>query len=218
MEEIMESIKVNYEQDGKVAYFDGHRFVRDDKTGYYLSSHKIGGKRKRLHVYVWEYYNGSVPRGSQIHHADEDKSHNEIDNLKCLSEHDHLSYHSKQMMLDEEFKKVFHDRGIEAAKEWHGSPVGHRWHKAHYDRMKDKLYVPYDCECQYCGKKYISTNKNSKFCCNAHKTYARRESGVDNIEAACVICGKPFIKNKYDKTQTCSVECRTELKRSRKRP
>jgi hypothetical protein len=31
MEEIMESIMVNYEHDGKVAYFDGHRFVRDEK-------------------------------------------------------------------------------------------------------------------------------------------------------------------------------------------
>lgn len=203
-------MKVSYEQDGKIAYFNGHRFTRDERTHYYLASHLIDGKRKRLHVYVWEYYNGPVPSGHQIHHIDEDKSHNDIDNLDCKTMHEHLSYHSKKSLQDERHKRLFHERGIEAAKAWHKSEAGHEWHKAQYEKVKDKLHVSHEFTCEYCGKKFMSTNTVSKFCCNAHKTYARAKSGVDNINAVCVICGKMFTKNKYDKKLTCSRECGRE--------
>lgn len=204
------NMKVSYEQNGKIAYFNGYKFTRDDRTHYYLSSHPIEGKRKRLHVYVWEYFNGPIQKGYQIHHIDEDKSHNDIDNLRCISLHDHMGLHSSERLKDEEFKKVFHERGIETAKEWHKSEAGHDWHKAHYEKMKDKLYIPHEFTCEYCGKKFMSTNTVSKFCCNAHKTYARAKSGVDNINAVCVICGKTFIKNKYEKTCTCGRKCGRE--------
>lgn len=52
----------------KYMYFNGLRFTRDDSTGYYLSSRKTkGNTRQRMHVYVWEYYNGPVP---VLHHAE----------------------------------------------------------------------------------------------------------------------------------------------------
>ena len=45
-------MKITY-KDG-YAYVDGYKFRKDSKTGYYLSSKKIDGRRPRLHVYVWE--------------------------------------------------------------------------------------------------------------------------------------------------------------------
>ena len=78
--------------------------------------------------------------------------------------------------------------------------------------MKEKLHAPKEFTCEYCGKKYISVGSKSKYCCNAHKTFARNESGVDKIEATCVICGKTFKKNKYAKTKTCGRECGIKLK------
>ena len=55
----------------KFQFFDGRKFTRDEKTGYYLCSTKdLIGSRKRMHVYVWEYYNGLVPEGYHIHHID----------------------------------------------------------------------------------------------------------------------------------------------------
>ena len=36
------------------AYVDGYKFRKDTKTGYYLSTKKIGVSRLRLHVYVWK--------------------------------------------------------------------------------------------------------------------------------------------------------------------
>ena len=81
----------------KYQFFDGRKFTRDETTGYYLcSSHSANGVRKRMHVYVWEYYNGIVPKGFQVHHIDEDKSNNNISNLELLSITEHLSFHGKE--------------------------------------------------------------------------------------------------------------------------
>ena len=64
---------ISYKSNGKFAYFNGLKFTRDDKTGYYLNS----TIRKRLHRCVWEYYNGEIPKGYHIHHKDNDKSNND---------------------------------------------------------------------------------------------------------------------------------------------
>ena len=204
-------MKVDYSNDKKIAYFNDKRFVRDEHTGYYLSSNKIGDRRLRLHVYVWMYHNGEIPKGYQIHHKDENKYHNDIDNLECLTEHEHLSHHSSKPERKAQSLKYM-KRAQEAAKEWHASKAGYEWHKEHYEQVKDKLHVPMEFTCEYCGKVFISTNAGSKFCCNAHKTAARNKSGVDNIEVNCVMCGKSFVKNKYSKTQTCSRKCGGALK------
>lgn len=49
----------------KYQFFDGKKFTRDDKTGYYLcSTGDENNVRKRMHVYVWEYFNGPISKGS----------------------------------------------------------------------------------------------------------------------------------------------------------
>ena len=77
---------IQYYEDGDVAVFDNLVFRRDKKTGYYLNAKT----HKRLHVYVWEYYNGEIPKGCEIHHKDFDKSNNEVDNLQLLTKKDHF--------------------------------------------------------------------------------------------------------------------------------
>ena len=54
---------VEYEQNNKIAYYNGERFTRDDHTGYYLSSRRVPetGKRIRLHKYVWLIEKGEIP-------------------------------------------------------------------------------------------------------------------------------------------------------------
>ena len=73
----------------KYIYFNGIKFTRDEKTGYYLNS----TIRKRLHRYVWEFYNGSIESGYDIHHIDGDKSNNDISNLAKMSRHKHAEIH-----------------------------------------------------------------------------------------------------------------------------
>ena len=58
--------------------FNGEKFTLDKRTGYYLKTTK---PIKRLHIYIWEYYNGLVPEGCHIHHKDFNKFNNDISNF-----------------------------------------------------------------------------------------------------------------------------------------
>lgn len=208
-------MEVKYQDAGKIAYYNEYRFTRDDKTGYYLSSTKIGTRRKRLHIYVYECERGrAVPAGYQIHHIDGDKSHNDISNLACIPLHNHLSYHSRAYVdghKEEMIKQMESIRPM--TKAWHRSPEGHEWHKRHYEKMKDSLHAKHDFVCAYCGKPFSSSQIKARFCCNAHKTAYRNKLGLDNVDRICVVCGKTFSVNRFQKTKTCSKECRTILAR-----
>ena len=210
---------VEYFDNFKRAVYNGHKFTRDDRTGYFLSTVKIGEKRKRLHVYVYECERGlTVPNGWQIHHVDGNKNNNDIGNLACIPEHYHLSHHSKKNAIEHpEVIKMALDHAKDGAKRWHKSPEGRAWHKEHYDKMKDALYQQHEFICEYCGKKFVSTNTTSRFCCNYHKTAYRVREGFDNVKRQCPVCGKMFMKNKYLKTQTCSPKCGSLLRRQKER-
>ena len=51
------------------------------------------GKKRRLHLVVWEEANGPIPKGYEIHHKDFDKMNWSLDNLEILSEKDHVRFH-----------------------------------------------------------------------------------------------------------------------------
>ena len=203
----------------KYQFFDGRKFTRDETTGYYLcSSRSANGVRKRMHVYVWEYYNGLVPKGFQVHHIDENKSNNDISNLELLSITEHLSFHGKEryeknseMMLNN-----LRQNAIPKASEWHKSKDGHEWHKEHYEEFKHLLHVEREFKCQFCGKDFKSTQSQSKFCSNKCKSAARRASGIDNISKICADCGGEYISNKYSKTKFCPLCKSKKHKRNRK--
>lgn len=201
---------VQYSEDMKAAYLDGYKFIRDDSTGYYLSTCKIGAKRKRLHVYVWEKFNGPVPKGYQVHHKKFDKSKNEPEDLQLLIRYKHLSLHAARRTPEQ--KKKFQQAGIKAAPAWHHSQSGHEWHKEHYEQMKDRLYAEHDFVCLNCGKPFKSTKAGSKFCSNACKSAWRRKSGIDDELRTCTVCGKSFFADKYAKKECCSHECSAKFR------
>lgn len=204
-------MKVEYSSDKKIAYYNGERFTRDDRTGYYLSARKVPelNRRIRLHKYVWTMERGEIPAGCQIHHKDENKYNNDIDNLECLSEHDHLSYHSMKYAKE---RRDDLDRALgsarEAAKAWHKSAAGHEWHLQHYNKVKAALHKERSFVCEVCGKPFKSIKASSRFCSNNCRAAYRRASGVDDIPATCPICGKSFMTNKYSSAKTCSSMCR----------
>ena len=47
-----------------------------------------------MHRYVWEKERGQIPDDWDIHHKDEVKSNNTIDNLECLSKSEHTRLYS----------------------------------------------------------------------------------------------------------------------------
>ena len=209
-------MKITY-KDG-YAYVDGYKFRKDSKTGYYLSSKKIDGRRPRLHVYVWEKHFGKIPKGYQIHHKDENKDNNEIDNLMCMTQKEHLSWHGENIPSDR-LKKWQKNMEVqrEKTKAWHSSPEGRAWHKKHAEKIGLAHIGKTSMVCENCGKEFISGKKHGKYCSANCRSKARRKSGIDNETRVCVICGKSYSVNKYSKTKTCSKECSSKLLSIRKR-
>ena len=199
----------NYE----TATFNGYSFRRDKKTGYFLSSVAIGNKRKRLHVYVWEYYNGNIPKGYHVHHIDGDKNNNEIENLCILtaSQHEKLHMSEKSEEAKQQIKRNLIEKAVPKAVEWHKSAEGREWHKKHGVEVFANL-EPVEYVCSYCHKHFKTKNRYGKdqntFCSNNCKSAYRRMTGVDNIERECECCGKKFITNKYSKAKYCEVHRR----------
>jgi hypothetical protein len=186
----------------KHQYFNGVKFTRDEKTGYYLNSNS----RQRIHRYVWQFHNGNIPEGFQVHHKDENKSNNDISNLELLPKSKHMSHHMTKRVAENpaDFQQRMDNARIYAS-EWHGSADGIEWHKKHYAEVKDALHVKKEFTCKNCDKLFVSVREG--FCSNACKSAWRRKQGVDNETKECKQCGKEFTTNKYSKAETCSQSC-----------
>lgn len=197
-----------YFDNHETATFNGYSFRLDKKTGYYLSSKPIGKKRKRLHVYVWEYYNGVIPGGYHVHHIDESKDNNEIENLQLLTASEHEALHWTTMSEErlEKARENVIKNAMPKAKAWHKSEQGREWHKIHgVEAYASRSYNEYVCT--YCGNTFRTKNcynsASNTFCSNKCKSAYRRKSGVDDIERICERCGEIFTANKYTTAKYC---------------
>lgn len=194
----------------KYQYFNGLKYTRDDKTGYYLNS----TTRKRIHRAVWEFYKGEIPKGYDVHHKDGDKGNNEIENLEIVLKSAHATLHGKKRAETcyDKMVKNLNENARPKAAEWHRSDAGRRWHSIHGAEVALKQ-TPKPCKCLNCGKEYLSkAPKISDFCSNACKSAYRRKIGADNVAKICPICGKEFFSNKYAKTATCSRSCANRMR------
>ena len=202
--------KVEYSNDLNVAFFDGYKFRKDRKTGYYLATKPTDGKhRERLHCYVWRYFNGPIPEGFHVHHINEDKGNNDIENLCCIPGRLHTKYHSIEY-AENHYGSVIENLNKNVrpkASEWHKSEIGKAWHskqaKINAQNMELRKFV-----CEYCGKEfYRKPTGQNKFCSNKCKSAYRRKLGVDNETRICKVCGREFITNKYSSGKCCSRKC-----------
>ena len=195
----------------KIFYVDGIKFHLDEKTGYYGGYVSKGDRKIRLHRYIWEKYNGEIPKGYHIHHKDKNKFNNNIENLEMLTASEHEKLHE---LLRSENEIIVRKQNLEKyarpkANEWHGSEDGRKWHKKQGFEVAKKLKnIKIEKICKYCGKQFFDNGFNkASFCGNNCKSKWRRKEGLDDVEKICAICGKTFKANKYDKVKTCSKDC-----------
>lgn len=210
-------MEVTYSEDRKTAFFDGYKFRRDSRTGYYLSTRKTtSGKRERLHCYVWRYFNGQIKEGYHVHHKDEDRGNNRVENLICTRGKTHSSYHLLKYSTNhpDRMAENLSKNARPKASAWHGSVAGREWHstqgKRTAARMKEKEFI-----CENCGKPFWKKpfGKNL-FCSNKCKAAYRRRMGLDDETRRCGCCGKEFRANKYANKRYCSKECRDSVRRA----
>jgi predicted DNA-binding protein YlxM (UPF0122 family) len=70
--------------------YNGKKFTLKN-TGYYALT---TDKRCLMHRYVWEKEKGKIPKGWDIHHINEKKWDNRIENLECLPKAEHTRKYS----------------------------------------------------------------------------------------------------------------------------
>lgn len=188
----------------KYQYYNGLKFTRDEKTGYYLNA----TNRIRMHRYVWECINGPIPEGYEIHHIDHNKANNDISNLMLLTREEHKALHSAELTQDQRdwYRKNFAENARPAAAAWHRSEEGRAWHQEHakntLGKIEEQSYV-----CEFCGNPFQSRIANSRFCSNACKSAWRRSSGVDDVSGICEVCGNQMTYNRFHPKRTCSRRC-----------
>lgn len=163
-----------------------------------------------MHRCVWEYYKGPIPKGYEVHHADFDRSNNDISNLRLLNKSKHRKLHGE--LLTNEQRESLRQNLIKNAQpeaiRWHKSEAGRQWHSKLIEEQRERGAFKDRRICVNCGKEYIGEKHHkNNFCSNACKSAYRRKSGVDNVQRVCAFCGKPFMVNKYKLTKTCSRSC-----------
>lgn len=71
-------------------FYDGKKFTLRNNGYYSLTT----DERTLMHRYVWQKEIGEIPDNYDIHHLNENKSDNRIENLECLPKSEHTRKYS----------------------------------------------------------------------------------------------------------------------------
>lgn len=90
---------------------------RTDVGGYKVVTLSINQKMKifKVHVLVWEAFNGKKPNGMQVNHKDEDKTNNRLENLELVTPKENCNYGKRNEKISKYLLKK-HPRSVKIAK------------------------------------------------------------------------------------------------------
>ena len=150
-------------------YFNGYKYNRypEAKREAHRRYFTKSGGRGLLHRHVWEFHNGPIPKGHQIHHKDGNCLNNDISNLACLSTKEHRQEHMEGILEKAKSpKRLEHLAKIrEKAAEWHKSEAGKAWHKQHGPKSWENR-KPVKHTCKECGTEFESLKTVRVYYCS----------------------------------------------------
>ena len=157
--------------------FNGQIFHKDSK-GYY-------SRKLTLHEAVWRFHFRDIPEGYLIHHRNEIKSDNRIENLQLMTDGEHRAWHNKHSkvtcncaycgkLIEKKFSRVF------AKFHFCSSICQNRY------RAKNKIYHE-ERTCVVCGKtfltyKYSAVKTCSTECKNKLISIKKRERDAKRLK------------------------------------
>ena len=153
--------------------FNGRRYNRYPNSGNPAHRRYFARSGSRLHRDVWEFHNGKIQKGFQIHHIDGDTSNNDISNLECLSFQSHRAeHHSGYVARGKSEQQLTHLAKIqELAKDWHRSEEGREWHRKHASTSFRAPEAPkpyskshYTGVCEWCGTGFEARSPKKLMC------------------------------------------------------
>jgi hypothetical protein len=162
-----------------------------ESRAYYIPAFgkRGNGKSKRLHVEIWEYHNGPVPVGFTIHHKDFNADNNNIENLQCLSNEDHVKLHSRRWHQEHPgaAKEIF-DKTRAQASMWRKTADGRKkleeTGKRVWEAVSERTFT-----CAACGREFKTRAIQSvvKYCCDNCRAAAlrRKRKGIPVSDTAC---------------------------------
>lgn len=196
--------------------FAGIKFREEWPGGYYI--HNFKNYNMRMHRFVWEYYNGEIPEGYDVHHIDGNKGNNDISNLQLLPSTMHRKLHNDALTEEErEWRRQnLNNNARPKAIEWHKSDASTEWHSEHMKQQHKNGNFIKELTCSYCGKIYLGKEFKSggnTFCSNNCKAkFLRRKRSQDQSDVRkCIICGETFNCSPWSKRTTCSKVCTNKL-------
>ena len=194
--------------------FEGRKYYRYPDSLYrtsrvYFQTYRVPRNSKRkselLHRAIWKSLHGPIPKGHDVHHADDDPLNNAPGNLECLTKKEHAARHPQKPQLELLARMQI------LAKKWHASPVGRRWHSKHAKEAWASK-VPKSAICTFCGKEFWSLLPK-KFCSRLCISRANESTKRYYVQCWCIICGRMFLKREHKKRCCCSHKCVWELRR-----
>lgn len=125
----------------------------NNKRWYLTQNYYVDRTGKLLHRAIYESVHGEIPQGYHIHHKNEIKSDNRIENLEALTVSEHIKSHEPRGATHPDY-----DRAIGA--------------KAMWEQRKPKKHF-----CAECGSEFESTCTRARFCktsCSGKYNYYKK--------------------------------------------
>ena len=209
----------------EVVRFNGRNYRRYPNSKRKEHRRYFGRSRGFLHRDVWEFHNGPIPEGFDVHHKDGNTENNDIGNLEVMSRADHLKEHADDMARWNYSQEcINHLASIRSkASQWHGSEEGKAWHREHaknsigkavrgeYWKRKPEM----EKQCAFCGKSFITKNQRAVYCSNTCVCAVYRKSKQEANPPKpreCTNCKKEYV-SKFKVQLYCSTVCKARKNR-----